>query len=165
VSSQQQRVEKCKRADQSAKSDPDCDPSAGRAGARGRDLRPTAFTPRGPIACPERGKQWHEVAERDNRQRDRERTRIRARRIFYLALHSRRINPSDVIPERNRDTDGQTADSTSALRRERLPWNVSDARRTRDRHARKPSITKQPAMIEVRLTFTDPRTLIHVAPQ
>src|SRR5205823_9843592 len=31
--------------------------------------------------------------------------------------------------------------------------------------ARKPSITKQPATIEVRLTFTDPRTLIHAAPQ
>src|SRR6266404_1972644 len=90
-------------------------PSPGIAGTRGGDLRPTAFTPRGPIACPERGEQWNEVAERDKRQRDRERTRIRARRIFYFALHSRRIIPPDVIPEGNRDTDGQTACSVSVV--------------------------------------------------
>jgi hypothetical protein len=127
----QQRVEKRKRADHSAESDPDCKPSAGPSSRWGGDLRPATFSPRSPIACTERCEQWNEVADRDKRQGESESARIRARRIFYFALHCRRIIPADVIPERNRDTDGQTAESASVFRRKRVPWNVRDAAHSR----------------------------------
>src|SRR5262249_42375549 len=107
--------------------------SASACGRRCGDLRPTTFSPRAPIAGTERGEQWHKIAERDKRQRERKRARVTTRCISDFPLRSRGIIPADVIPQRDRDPDGQTAKSVRVFRREWLPWDVSDPERARER--------------------------------
>src|SRR5262249_15383679 len=102
------------------------------------DLRPTALGPCGPIARAKGCEQRNKITERDKRQRPGKGAWIATRCILYFALHGGGIVPTDIVPERDRNSNGETTETLRVFRCKRLPRDVSNARDARERHGEEP---------------------------
>ena len=96
--------------------------------------------PGAPVARGKRGQQWHEVAQRNQRNSERQRTRIGATGVIDLSTHDAGVVPADPVPER------ETQSCTERRPADRLRITESDPRRVRhvrQREERKQTETQQ----------------------